>query len=245
MADEFQVGRAALSIDRLQQAFGQRVVLSDISLTLAPGEFLGVVGKSGCGKSTLLRLIAGLERPTAGTITHASTQTTRLLFQEARLLPWKRVWENVVLGRRGLVARQQADDALAQVGLAERGGDWPSVLSGGQRQRVALARALASRPTLLLLDEPLGALDALTRLEMQHLIERLQAEQGFTAVLVTHDIEEAVALCDRVVLLEEGTITAEVTVSLPRPRARSTTAFVAMKTELLDRLVHTPPTFEI
>jgi sulfonate transport system ATP-binding protein len=240
-----------LEVNGISRAFGSRVVLQDLDLHVAPGEFVGIVGKSGCGKSTLLRLIAGLDRPDRGEIRIGGaplaglTDQARFMFQEPRLLPWKRVRDNVALGLPRADAAARAQEALSQVGLGDRGGDWPGILSGGQRQRVALARALASHPPLLLLDEPLGALDALTRLEMQALIERLQAEHGFTALLVTHDIEEAISLCDRVILLEAGRIAIQVPVPLPRPRVRSTTAFVTMKEELLSRLLAHPPSFEI
>jgi sulfonate transport system ATP-binding protein len=165
---------AAVDARGLAKFYGDRQVLSEVDLVLAPGEFVALVGRSGCGKSTLLRLIAGLERLDAGSIrVDGATQNTpaighradtRIMFQDARLLPWKRVLDNVALGLVAPDARQRALDALAQVGLAERAEDWPAVLSGGQRQRVALARALVHTPRLLLLDEPLGALDALTRI---------------------------------------------------------------------------------
>jgi len=240
-----------LTARALGKSYGARTVLTNLDLTLAPGEFLGVVGRSGCGKSTLLRLLAGLETPDAGQISlgdvplSGPNERARVMFQEPRLLPWKRVAANVALGLRGPDARQRARAALQQVGLDDRADEWPATLSGGQRQRVALARALASDPPLLLLDEPLSALDALTRREMQHLIERLQAQRGFSALLVTHDSEEAIALCDRVILLEEGRVAAEVVVPLPRPRARETTAFVTMKEELLARLLSLPTSVDI
>jgi len=174
----------------LSKSYGGRQVLDRIDLRIAPGEFVAIVGRSGCGKSTLLRLVAGLERGDDGTVRldgvpqgEAGADGTRIMFQDARLLPWKRVLDNISLGLSGSDARERAREALAQVGLAERAQEWPAVLSGGQRQRVALARALVHRPRLLLLDEPLGALDALTRIEMQQLIERLWREHGFTALL--------------------------------------------------------------
>ena len=244
-------GGIDLHIDHVRKAFGPRVVIGDLTLSVAPGEFVGIVGKSGCGKSTLLRMIAGLERLDSGEIRVGGDSLTginsrsRFMFQEPRLLPWKRVRDNVAIGLPSVNAASRAETALAHVGLIDRARDWPGVLSGGQKQRVALARALASDPPMLLLDEPLGALDALTRLEMQTLIERLQAERGFTALLVTHDIEEAITLCDRVLLLENGAIAAEVSVPLPRPRDRATTAFVTMKEELLSRLLSLPVAFEI
>jgi sulfonate transport system ATP-binding protein len=163
------------------------------------------------------------------------------MFQEPRLLPWARVARNVKVGLSGHPAgregRKLALEALARVGLADRAGEWPSVLSGGQKQRVALARALVSRPGLLALDEPLGALDALTRLEMQELIERVWLAQGFTAVLVTHDVGEAVALADRILILDRGVVTADVVVDLPRPRPRGDAAAAAIEGEVLRRLL--------
>jgi sulfonate transport system ATP-binding protein len=161
------------------------------------------------------------------------------MFQEARLLPWKSVLDNVGLGLPG-DWRPVAQAALAEVGLADRADDWPAILSGGQRQRVALARALVHSPRLLLLDEPLGALDALTRIEMQGLIERLWHEQGFTALLVTHDVAEAVALADRVVLIENGAITLDLPIPLPRPRARGEgdrAALAALEGQVLRRVL--------
>jgi sulfonate transport system ATP-binding protein len=221
-------------------------VLEQLSLDVAAGAFLAVIGRSGCGKTTLLRLIAGLDRPSSGQVQLAGTPAAiarpevRMVFQEARLLPWRTVADNVAIG---LPARHDAGtlpDALAQVGLAGRERDWPAVLSGGQRQRVALARALVSRPRLLLLDEPLGALDALTRLEMQGLLERLWREIGFTGVLVTHDVEEAVALADRVVVLEAGQVVLDLPIPLHRPRVRHDPSFSTLVARILSRLVGTP-----
>ena len=192
---------------------------------MKPGEFIAIIGRSGCGKSTLLRVIAGLEPATSGGIwindqpVHHVHAETRMMFQDARLLPWNKVIDNVAIGLRK-EDRHKAEAALDQVGLGARANEWPSVLSGGQKQRVALARALASQPKLLLLDEPLGALDALTRIEMQQLIESLWKQQPFTTVLITHDVEEAVVLADRVVLIEEGRIAMDRAVPFPRPRQR-------------------------
>lgn len=219
----------ALALNKVRKSYGKRLVIDDIDLTLAPGEFVAIVGRSGCGKSTLLRAIAGLESLDSGVI--AGAGQLRMMFQEARLLPWKTVADNVRLGITGDVI-----DALAAVGLADRAGDWPSALSGGQKQRVALARALAHQPPLLLLDEPLGALDALTRIEMQRLIESLWLARGFTAVLVTHDVQEAISLADRVLVIEDGRIAVDLAVDLPRPRLRDA-AFAALETALLDRLL--------
>jgi sulfonate transport system ATP-binding protein len=234
---------AAVTIEGLHKRFGQRRVLSDVSLRIAPGEFVALVGRSGCGKSTLLRLVAGLDEGDGGRIRidgdvpDATADTARLMFQDARLLPWQRVLENVALGLSGPDARERAQHALTQVGLADRARDWPTVLSGGQRQRVALARALVHRPRLLLLDEPLGALDALTRIEMQGLIERLWLEHGFTALLVTHDVAEAVALADRVLLVEDQRIAFDERVPLERPRSRSSGAWAAFEDRVLQRVL--------
>ena len=227
----------------LGKRFGDRAVLRDLDLDIAPGEFVAVVGRSGCGKSTLLRLLAGRETPSTGTLAlgDAARDDVRIMFQEARLLPWRTVLQNVMLGLASADAPARARDALAQVGLADRAGDWPAVLSGGQRQRVALARALVHRPRLLLLDEPLGALDALTRIEMQRLIERVWRELRFTAVLVTHDVAEAVALADRVLLVEAGRVTLDERVALPRPRAHGSAAFAELEGRVLARVLDEPP----
>src|SRR5690606_17582582 len=211
-----------------------------VNLTIPEGQFVAIVGRSGCGKSTLLRLIAGLEEASEGFIglqfsdAQESRSHLRLMFQEARLLPWKSVLDNVLLGFRGLnVARY----ALEEVGLWDRRDEWPSRLSGGQKQRVALARALVHRPQLLLLDEPLGALDALTRLEMQQLIERLWQEHRFTVLLVTHDVSEAVALADRILVVEDGRIGLDLAVNLPRPRLRTSTAVAELEDLVLRRIM--------
>ena len=221
------------------KAYAGRSVLAGIDLHLAPGEFVAVIGRSGCGKSTLLRAIAGLERLDGGSLqigAPGSAPDMRIMFQEARLLPWKTVLDNVCLGLKDARARGAA--ALATVGLQERAGDWPTVLSGGQRQRVALARALVHDPQLLLLDEPLGALDALTRIEMQQLIEKLWRERGFTAVLVTHDVQEALALADRVLLIEDGRLGLDLRVDLPRGQRRGSAAFAALEQRILARVLH-------
>ncbi len=233
----------AVDIEGLGKAFGPREVLRDIELRIRPGEFVAVVGRSGCGKSTLLRLLAGLETASSGSLRAGSQaldahrEEVRIMYQEARLLPWKRVLDNVALGLKGPDARERARDALAQVGLADRAHDWPAVLSGGQRQRVALARALVHVPRLLLLDEPLGALDALTRLEMHALIESLWRRQRFTALLVTHDVAEAVALADRVLLIEDGRIALDEPVPLPHPRRRGDARVAAIEARILQQLL--------
>ncbi|MGT2471209.1 ATP-binding cassette domain-containing protein [Paraburkholderia terrae] len=227
--------------------YGERAVLTDFDLSIERGSFVSIVGRSGCGKSTLLRLIAGLEAPSSGTLDkHADGSQpfdTRIMFQDARLLPWKTVLQNVMLGL-GRSSRDKARAVLDEVGLLERANDWPAQLSGGQRQRVALARALVHRPQLLLLDEPLGALDALTRIEMHALIERLWREHRFTALLVTHDVQEAVALADRILLIEEGRIALDQAVPLARPRERATAAFAQLEERVLQRVMKTRATDE-
>lgn len=237
-------GGASIQLRGVAKSFGDRAVLTGLDLEIRPGEFVAVVGRSGCGKSTLLRLLAGLDSPSAGTLQAGPAPEVRFMFQDARLLPWARVLHNVALGLSGPDARDRAAAALSQVGLAERGGEWPARLSGGQRQRVALARALVHTPRLLLLDEPLGALDALTRIEMQRLIERLWLRQGFTAVLVTHDVAEAVALADRVLLIEQGRLALDLRIDLPRPRTRNA-AFAALEQRLLDRVLQVPDGAEL
>jgi sulfonate transport system ATP-binding protein len=238
-----RAGRAAhLQLRGLGKRYGERTVLDGIDLEIAPGEFVAIVGRSGCGKSTLLRAVAGLERPDAGQIRigagggrGGAEPEVRMMFQDARLLPWKTVLQNVALGLKGGTAR--AREALASVGLAGRANDWPATLSGGQRQRVALARALVHEPQLLLLDEPLGALDALTRIEMQQLIETLWRQRGFTAVLVTHDVQEAVVLADRILLIEDGHLAMDLDVGLDRPRARGSVEVGSFEQRVLNRVL--------
>jgi len=240
---------AAFAFKGVRKSFGDKQVLDGIDLAVEAGQFLAIIGKSGCGKSTLLRLLAGLDRPTSGTLDHGHGKTdhsrTRIMFQEPRLLPWARVVDNVAVGltgiARGAEARERALDLLAEVGLKDRAGEWPSVLSGGQRQRVALARALVGQPQILALDEPLGALDALTRIEMQQLLERIWQKQKFTAVLVTHDVAEAVALADRVVVIDEGRIALDVDVPLPRPRRHGSADIARLEGIVLDRLFARTP----
>ena len=247
---------ATVHVQGVSKGFAGRPVLDGIDLHLAAGEFVAIVGRSGCGKSTLLRLLAGLESADAGQITldaapaasahRGKTPPTsphhddvRIMFQDARLLPWKRVLDNVALGLTGPEVKARALEALAQVGLADRATEWPAVLSGGQRQRVALARALVHAPRLLLLDEPLGALDALTRIEMHRLIERLWVRHGFTALLVTHDVSEAIALADRVVLIEEHRVGLDERVTLARPRERGA-EFAQIEGRVLQRVLGQP-----
>jgi sulfonate transport system ATP-binding protein len=242
------VGGAAVSLRKLVKGFAEREVLRALSLEIARGMFVSIVGRSGCGKTTLLRILAGLDRHDGGdlSISHGSRAAPgqgdrpdiRLMFQDARLLPWKSVLDNVRLGMPKS-AFPAAMEALSEVGLESRAADWPTTLSGGQRQRVALARALIHRPHLLLLDEPLGALDALTRIEMHALIERLWLENGFTTVLVTHDVQEAIVLADRILVIDEGAIVFDETVDLPRPRFRGSREFAALEDKVLREVLRT------
>ncbi|MGJ3647916.1 ABC transporter ATP-binding protein [Sphingomonas sp. GlSt437] len=243
-ADRAAPVSAPVSIRDLSVSFGANLVLDRLSLDIAPGEFVAIVGRSGCGKSTLLRAIMGLVQPTGGTI-DVDRGTARLVFQEPRLLPWLSVRDNVAIGASDALARTVLDaliDAtLDEVGLADKAGEWPANLSGGQRQRVVLARALISRPRLLAMDEPLGALDALTRIEMQALVDTVRRNEGFTALLVTHDVAEAVALADRVIVLEGGRIAVDVAIPVKRPRRHGDAALAAIEGQILDRLLRRQP----
>ena len=237
---------AAVTLRSVKRAFGAKTVLDRVDLHVPAGQFLAIVGRSGCGKSTLLRVIAGLDEPTAGTVEVAGVSEKRLrlariMFQEPRLLPWARVDANVAIGLGPSVDQEMAltrsREALDLVGLSDRAAQWPSTLSGGQKQRVALARALVSAPKVLALDEPLGALDALTRIEMQRLVEHVCISQGLTAILVTHDVAEAVMLADRIVLIEGGSIAGDFPVDLPRPRRRGAAEFSEIEAAILQRLL--------
>ncbi len=236
-----RLGGLPIRVEGLLKGYGDRKVLHDVSLDIAQGQFVAIVGRSGSGKSTLLRAIAGLEAPDAGRVLlggeapQSAGRALRMMFQDGRLLPWRRVMDNVTLGLAGN-EHAKAEQALAAVGLLDRAGEWPRVLSGGQKQRVALARALAAGPRLILLDEPLGALDALTRMEMQDLLEDVWRQSGFTAVLVTHDVAEAARLADRILLIEDGGIALDLRVDLPRPR-RTGPELAAIEAQVLDRIL--------
>lgn len=233
------MGGASVSIRNLGRSFRDKRVLDAIDLDIAPGEFVSLIGASGVGKSTLLKIIAGLDKPTSGDVeisVPAGRADVRMMFQEDRLLPWRNVLGNVTLGTR----QQEADarDLLGAVGLAGREEDYPSVLSGGQRQRAALARALLHHPQLLLLDEPFGALDALTRASMQELLSDILKKAPRTVILVTHDVEEALLLSDRIIVMRAGRIARDLQMSASRPRARGDADLAHLKEELISGLLH-------
>lgn len=218
--------------------FGENVVIDGLDLTIAPGEFVALLGASGSGKTTLLRTLAGLDSASGQDVTTPDARA--VVFQDARLLPWKRVWRNVALGLKGADIRARAESALIEVGLSHRLDVWPSTLSGGEAQRASLARALVREPALLLLDEPFAALDALTRLKMHDLVLSLWREHRPAVLLVTHDVDEAIALADRVLVLDKGRISAEERITLERPRLPDA-RFHAIRRRLLSRLgVETP-----
>ncbi|TWP53042.1 ABC transporter ATP-binding protein [Lentzea tibetensis] len=220
---------SAVSIRGLHKAFGSRVVLDGVDLEIAPGEFVALLGRSGCGKSTLLRILAGLDSDVRGSFSVPGTVS--IAFQQPRLLPWRRVWRNVSLGLHGVDGREVARKALDEVRLPDHADAWPLTLSGGEAQRVSLARALVRQPDVLLLDEPFGALDALTRLAMHRLVEDLWEAHRPAVLLVTHDVDEALLLADRIVVLDEGRVVASHFVDLPRPRRRA--SFVEQRVRVL------------
>jgi sulfonate transport system ATP-binding protein len=225
--------RSAVRVRNLKRAFGDHHVLDGLDLDIAPGEFVVLLGASGCGKSTLLRVLADLDHGFNGEIIVPARRA--VAFQAPRLLPWKSVWRNVVLGVPG-ADRAAAFAALKEVNLAHRADQWPKVLSGGEAQRASLARALVRQPDLLLLDEPFAALDALTRIKAQDLVADLWQQHGCAVLLVTHDVEEAVLLADRILVMHDGQIAHSVQVDLARPRHRSGASFVALRRQLLEWL---------
>jgi sulfonate transport system ATP-binding protein len=197
----------AVVVSNLRRAYGDRVVIRKLNLRIDHGEFVALLGESGCGKTTLLRALAGLDPIQGGRI--VAPRRPAVVFQEHRLLPWDNLWRNVSLGLAAPNAHARAAAALAEVGLGERLNDWPRNLSGGQAQRVALARALVQEPELLLLDEPFAALDALTRIRMHDLVRELVAKHQPGVLLVTHDVDEAIALADRILVMRHGAIAFE------------------------------------
>lgn len=224
-----------IELSGLSKVYGDQVILDDLDLTVRKGEFVALLGPSGTGKTTLLRILAGLEDATSGHVTIAAR--TSVVFQEPRLIQAQRVWKNVVLsGSRDADTRRRAMEALTEVGLAAKAKAWPKNLSGGEAQRVGLARALYRSPDLLLLDEPFGSLDAFTRRTAQELVTTLWQDHEVGVLLVTHDIEEAVLLADRIVVLGHGVVQADIPVDLPRPRDVTATDFNRIKRRVLDSL---------
>ncbi|GAA0502775.1 aliphatic sulfonates import ATP-binding protein SsuB 1 [Saccharopolyspora subtropica] len=218
----------------LTRRFGDRTVLDELDLEIEPGQFVALLGPSGCGKSTLLRILADLDREITGEVEVAARRA--VAFQAPRLMPWKRVWRNVVLGLPGRPDKQRAVAALEEVGLGHRVDVWPKVLSGGEAQRASLARALVREPDLLLLDEPFSALDALTRIRAQQLVGQLWQRHGCAILLVTHDVEEALLLADRVLVMRDGRIRYDQVLDLERPRDVADPTFVALRADLLSWL---------
>lgn len=227
----------------LRRGFGDRIVLRGVDLDIARGEFVALLGRSGSGKSTLLRALGELDHDVAGDGELTVPRERSVVFQDSRLLPWIRVLDNVTLGLSGPGAAQRGRDALAEVGLAGREKAWPRELSGGEQQRVALARSLVREPALLLADEPFGALDALTRIRMHGLLQDLCARHRPAVLLVTHDVDEAVLLADRVLVLDEGRIAVDLSIEQARPRRHGDPAVAHYREQLLAALgVSTEPT---
>jgi sulfonate transport system ATP-binding protein len=223
--------RAGAVVEQVVRRFGDRVVLDELDLTIAEEELVVLLGPSGCGKSTLLRLLAGLDRPDGGLVEVPARRA--IVFQADRLLPWQRVLPNVTLGLRGPDADRRARAALAEVGLAGRERAWPKELSGGEAQRVSLARALVSEPELVLLDEPFAALDAITRLRMHDLVRALRSKHHAAMLLVTHDVDEAIALADRIVVMSGGRIGASHLVPLSAADREASVAREELRSALL------------
>jgi sulfonate transport system ATP-binding protein len=223
----------AVRAAKIRRRYGDRTVLSDLDLDIRRGEFVALIGQSGCGKTTLLRTLAGLDRVNGGALTTPASST--VVFQEHRLLPWWKVWRNVAIGLPRSGARARAQSALEEVGLDQHADAWPVTLSGGEAQRVALARALVREPELLLLDEPFAALDALTRIRMHGLVRALIARHRPAVLLVTHDVDEAILLADRVLAMRDGRIAAEHRIPA-RAHDRGDPEFAALRATLLAEL---------
>jgi sulfonate transport system ATP-binding protein len=222
--------RTAVRVERLHRSFNEAGgVLNGLDLDIAPGEFVALIGRSGSGKSTLLRALAGLDRDVAGHGSIDVPDRVSVVFQDSRLLPWRRILDNVTFGLRGRDARRRGEEALAEVGLAGRERAWPHELSGGEQQRAALARSLVREPELLLADEPFGALDALTRMRMHILLKRLCAVHQPSVLLVTHDVDEAIVLVD-------GVVSSDIQIDLGERRSPGDPRFATLRTRLLAEL---------
>ncbi len=226
--------RPAIAIRGLSRRFGDHLVLDDLDLAVGAGEFVALLGRSGSGKTTLLRTLAGLDPVEHGTVEVPAN--VAVVFQEARLLPWRRVWQNVALGLDGADARDRAMAALEEVGLGHRLDAWPLTLSGGEAQRVGIARALVRAPEFLMLDEPFASLDALTRLRMQAMVAELWQRRRCAVLLVTHDVDEALLLGDRAVVLDRGRIAQTLPIGMMRPRRHDDPGFAPARQALLGAL---------
>lgn len=220
----------------LVRRFASKTILDGVDLDIEEGEFVALLGKSGSGKSTFLKALAGLDHDVEGTGTLDAPENLSVVFQDARLLPWRSVIQNVTLGLPGAAGQEAGRKALAEVGLEGREAAWPNQLSGGEQQRVALARSLVRQPALLLADEPFGALDALTRLKMHDLLRELCARHRPAVLLVTHDVDEAISLADRILVLDEGRLIEDLRIDLPAPRDHGDPRFAKIRTRLLSRL---------
>lgn len=238
MAEPVALARVGKEFRRGQETLP---VLNQVDLHVQTGEFVAILGPSGCGKSTLLRLIAGLDRPTSGAVILAGKVVTQadprcaVVFQEPRLFPWKTITANVAVGARRVAGKASPESWLERVGLGGFGGSFPHQLSGGMAQRAALARALIGHPGVLLLDEPFAALDAFTRMQMQDLLADVCAQVKPTVVMVTHDVDEALHLADRIVLMSQrpSTIVQTIRIAQSRPRQRGDIALVQMRSHIL------------
>lgn len=229
-------GQPVVEVKGLTRRYGDRTILDGVDLEIGRGEFVALLGRSGSGKSTFLRALAGLDHGVPGSGAYETPDAVSVVFQDARLLPWKKIVDNVSLGLKGDAPRERALRALDEVGLTSRALAWPTQLSGGEQQRAALARSLVREPQLLLLDEPFGALDALTRLRMQALLLDLCARHRPAVLLVTHDVDEAIHLAQRVLVLDEGRFTVDIAIDLPQDRAARELRFAEVRTTLLRSL---------
>ncbi|MFI0372106.1 ABC transporter ATP-binding protein [Actinomadura sp. 1N219] len=227
---------AAVEVRGLSRSFAGHRVLDGVDLAIAEGEFVALLGRSGSGKSTLLRALAGLDHGVDGSGTLVKPDRISMVFQDSRLLPWQRLLANVTFGLRSRDGRARGSAALREVGLGGRECAWPHELSGGEQQRVSLARSLVGEPELLLADEPFGALDALTRIRMHALLRRLCERHRPAVLLVTHDVDEAITLADRVLVLDEGVIRTDLAVDLPSPRKVTDPRFARIRSTLLTDL---------
>lgn len=231
-----KLNNAAVRVRNLTRRFGDNTILDDVSLDIKQGEFVALLGRSGSGKSTFLRALAELDHDVWGAGTLDKPEQLSVVFQDARLLPWRNVIQNVTLGLSNAAGQLKGRKALAEVGLAGREEAWPNQLSGGEQQRVALARSLVREPALLLADEPFGALDALTRLKMHGLLRELCARHRPTVLLVTHDVDEAIALADRILVLDQGRFIEDLPIDLPAPRDYADPRFARIRRHLLSQL---------